>query len=1018
MAVPTLAERISESFVAWESRGRGWQLAPYYVSLEPPYRPFFLLPHIGSGSGHIDDGHRPTFLSSLVEKAVAAFGGTANTPAPAALTFEEQEPFPAFPRDTLVTRRILVPADFTARADVMAQLLTALTAGVHPVSLEIVGRAGKVEIQIAASDADAARVAASISGYLPDVSVIDESDLLDGVLLSPETSFVVDFGYADEFFLPFNGIRSFHADPYIPLIAALAEAREGETLCFQVLFESPRNPWRVGIMQAVTAPDGKPLFSDAPEFVPLAREKVSRPLYACVLRLAANVATHERAVELIRGTGAFFAQLSRPGGNQLMPLSNDGYPDDAHELAFLRRESHRPGMILSADELLALVHLPDASVRHEAFVRDERRTKALPAIAKGHPFVIGENVHRGVREPVTLGTAERLAHTMIVGASGTGKSSLLVNMIRQDIERGEGVLVLDPHGDLIDDVLAHIPESRADDVIVFDPSDEEYPVGFNVLDAANEQERILLASDLVGIFARLSTSWGDTMGTVLSNAVVAMLESSEGGTLLHLRRFLIDDGYRNAFLKTVQDDEVLFFWKKEWPLIGSRSIGPILTRLNTFLRPKIIRHIVGQRRPRLRLSDVMGERKIFLAKLSQGLIGNENAYLLGSLILSRFLQLALARQSLAKESRHPFWIYLDEAEHFVTPSVASLVTEARKYGVGMTLAFQTLSQLRSVPQVEQAVLGNAHIRIAFRVGDDDARKLADGLSTFDAKDLRNLARGDAIARIGPASQDFNLRTIAIEPMPEELAAERRLDVQNRSREAYAVPVLNVAEELAELRKTVEVEEGTDQLTKASPARERERAELPESPTTPTTPARANRTQTQPRPEPPLLGKGGQEHKYLQYLIKRLGEERGFRGAIEEPIAGGQVDVALRRDDFAIACEVSVTTSTGHELGNVRKCLEAGFAQVWLIVPDKKRCGTLARAVAELPDAGSVQCLRVEELPAALDACTPSPPPTEQIVSGYKVKASRSSSSGAEDVQRRAAIAEVLARSMLKRRKES
>lgn len=684
----------------------------------------------------------------------------------------------------------------------------------------------------------------------------------------------------------------------------------------------------------------------------------------------------------------------------------------------MRRESHRTGMIVSADELLALAHMPDASVRHNALARDERRTKALPAVAKGHPFVIGENVHRGIREPVTLGTTERLAHTMIVGASGTGKSMLLVNMIRQDIERGEGVLVLDPHGDLIDDVLAGVPAHRADDVILFDPSDNAYPIGFNVLDAASERERILLASDLVAVFARLSMNWGDTMGAVLSNAVIAMLESSDGGTLLHLRRFLIDEAYRTAFLKTVADDEVLFFWKKEWPLIGARSIGPVLTRLNAFLRPRLIRHMVGQRRPKLRLPDVVDGQKVFLAKLSQGMIGNENAYLLGSLILSRFVQLALARQSEAKSTRKPFWIYLDEAEHFVTPSVAALVTEARKYSVGLTLAFQMLSQLRGVPQVEQAVLGNAHTRIVFRVGDDDARKLADGLSAFDAKDLRELGLGEAIGRIGAASQDFNLRTLLAEPISEVIASERRLDIQTRSRERYAVPVVRVIAELAALRETTEVE-STNGTLNEEPA-----SVAPWSVDAPTpTIARAaspplDRTRLLPRTEAPLLGKGGQEHKYLQHVIARLSVERGFRAEIERPIPDGQVDVALYSERLSIACEVSVTTATEHELGNIQKCLAAGFSQVWLIIPNPKRRAALTRAASKLSRAASIKCLGIEDVSEALEACAPQPRPADQMVGGYKVKVSRGSSSPEDKAQRRAAIAEVLARSVTKVRNHS
>jgi hypothetical protein len=1018
MAGTSLVERISTSFSAWECRGRGWQLADYPVALEPPYRSFFLLPVPGVDHKHIDDGRRPTFLSSVFERTRDWLKGSDPPAEPDVSPYEEQTPFPAFERDGLVTRRLLVPSDFTARPAVTAQLLAALTTGMHSVALEIIGYQGKVAVQVVASVADAEQVAASINGYLPDVAAIESGDLLSDAWPDAGEKLIVDFGYDDEFFLPFAGAQAFHADPYVPLVAALARAQGGEALCFQVLFERACNPWRKAILEAVAAPDGSALFGDAPEFVPLAREKTAHSLYACIVRLAAQSSTRDRMLDLIRGAGAFFSQLARPGANRLVPLTNDDYPDSLHEYAFLHRETFRTGMIVSTDELMALVHIPDASVRHEAFARDERRTKAVPPAARGHALVIGENVHRGIRELASIGTAERLAHTLIAGASGTGKSTLLLHMILQDMERGDGVLVLDPHGDLVDDVLARIPNNRSDDVVVFDPADESWPVGLNVLDAATDRERILLASDLVGVFQRLSTSWGDTMGTVLSNAVLAILESTEGGTLLHLRRFLVDEAYRNAFLKTVHDEEVLFFWRKEWPLIGSRSIGPILTRLNAFLRPRLIRHIVGQRRPRVRLSEVVDGNKIFLAKLSQGLIGEENAYLLGSLILSRFLQITLARQSVSREARQPFWIYLDEAEHLVTPSVASFVTGVRKYAVGMHLSIQHLAQLRSLPQVEHAVLGNAHTRIMFRVGDDDARKLADGLSAFDASDLRNLAKGEAIVRFGEGRNDFNLATFPIASLEEEIGDKRRQETVARSRAQYAAALPDLMVELDQFR------EGADSASKPSPHAPRNA----QSPRPPEKEASVAPVGAEPASKPAMprakeprethqLGRGGAVHKYLQQLIQRLAGERGFRATIEEPIKGGQVDVALRRDQISVACQVSVTTDVPHELESVRKCIASGFAHVWIVASEKRHKDKLSQAAAALSNASHIYVLEPCEIVAALDAIAPIETSTERVVGGYTVRATRRVTSYDDYERRQSIMASVIARSLRKGKKE-
>ena len=993
-------------------------MVDYPVSLEPPYRPFFLLPGTGPAIDHLDDGRRPTFFSALYERAAAALSGATAARSPPAIKYEENAPFPMLERGDLYVRRIQVAADFASPRNATAELLRALAQSCHPVSFELVGHAGLVVLQIVAASVDADHVFSSVTDYLPDAAVLGEGDLLLGTWDRDQPSLVVDWGLENEFFLPVACPRSFELDPYIPLVAALARAQEGETLCFQVLFERTINPWRSAILDAVTAPDGKPLFVDAPQFVPMAREKASTPLLSAVIRTAASANTRERALELTRAVGGFFAQFERPDGNAFIPLSNEQYDGDWHETALLARVSLRTGVLLSLDELTGLVHLPDQSVRHAALLRTERRTKVLPAIGRGHAFVLGDNLHAGVREPVSVAIDERLAHTVIAGASGTGKSTLLVNMIRQDLDAGHGLALLDPHGDLVEDVLATIPPHRIDDVAVFDPADEAFPVGFNIVAADSERDKILLASDLASVFKRLSTSWGDTMSTVLGNAVLALLESPEGGTLLTLRRFLSDDVYRAGFLKTVEDEEVRYFWKTEWPMIGTRSIGPLLSRLNTFLRPKLIRHIVGQKRPRLNLNMHLNGRKIVLAKLSQGLIGSENTYLLGSLILSRFLQLALARQSLPKAERHPFFLYVDEAEHFLTPSFASLITEPRKYGVGLTLAFQTLAQLRKEPEVASAVLG-AHTRILFRLGDDDARTLADGLSFFDANDLRSLSRGDAIARLGQATNDCNLRTYPPPATNAEEVHARREAVIARSRAQFAMSLAEVSDELAQFRTPIE-ESTAKSSPQAKPSPEQAPSAEEQRPQAgpPKVQIPSKPSQMQADASVPPLGRGGAEHKYLQHLIKRLAEERGFRAVIEDQVGGGQVDVALRRADVSIACEVSITTDPAHELENARKCLSAGFARVWMITPDKKRREKLAKTISALGAGERVACIGGEDLVTAFEALAPAPQTTERIVGGYKVKATRRITSYEDYEKRQAAMAEVIARSLLKGRKKT
>src|SRR6202012_1270945 len=233
---------------------------------------------------------------------------------------------------------------------------------------------------------------------------------------------------------------------------------------------------------------------------------------------------------------------------------------------------------------------------------------------------------------------------------------------------------------------------------------------------------------------RLSTSWGDQLHSVLQNAINAFLESDRRGTIADLRRFLIEPAFRNDFLKSVRDSEVVYYWQKSFPhLSGNKSIGSILTRLDAFLAQRPIRHMVSQPENRLDFADIMDSGKIFLAKLPEGLLGKENSHLLGTLMVSKFQQIAMSRQAQQVGSRRLFNIYIDEFANFITPSMAEILSGARKYRIGLTLAHHELHQLQRSPEVASAVMSHPYTRIVFRVGDDDAKKIADGFSFFESQ---------------------------------------------------------------------------------------------------------------------------------------------------------------------------------------------------------------------------------------------------------------------------------------------
>jgi len=947
----TLEERLTAQFYEWERRGRGWQVLEYPVELEPPFRPFLF--HYAESPPAVDDGRRPTFLSSLFESLSGASHGEkarAIQPVPA---FEPEEPLPeVFANDgDLVELQVALPPVVKTAKEAAERFLLSLKYCSRPVSFEIIGTEDSIVIELACREQDHAQVRQQLQAHFPESVITERPGFLDEQWDDAEPCVIVDFGLSHEFMLPLRTFRGFEVDPLVGTVGALVDLREGEVGLVQVLFQAARYPWAESVLRAVSDWEGRAFFADAPQMLALAKEKIAQPFFAGVIRVAAQGHTSARAWQIVKALGGSLAQFANPTSNELLALSNDGYDDRHHALDLLARRSRRSGMLLNADELVSLVHLPSASVRVPKLKREERKTKAAPAIVLGHRYVLGENSHAERTVSVSLSPDERSRHCYLIGASGTGKSTLLLNLILQDIEHGEGVAVLDPHGDLVEEVLGRIPESRARDVVLLDPSDEDYPIGFNVLKAHSEIENNLLGSDLVAVFRRLSTSWGDQMTSVLGNGVLAFLESEEGGTLVDLRRFLIEADFRRRFLKTVRDPEVVYYWEKSFPFLVGKPQGPILTRLDTFLRPKLIRYMVAQKENRLDIGTIMNEGKIFLAKLAQGTIGEENAYLLGSLLVSKFHQLAMSRQQTVAAARKDFYLYIDEFHNFITPSMAAILSGARKYRLGLILAHQELQQLRSRnDDVASAVIANPYTRICFRLGDYDAKKLEDGFSYFEAKDLQNLEVGEAICRVERAEYDFNLKTLPLTPIDSKISRKTREQITALSRARYAMP----REAVEALLKPLEPQPAAIPAPDAAPPRHGREEDSSsqhkvlvkaEKPGLPTEAGKELVPLAQSSP-----GRGGPQHKYLQDLIKRRAESKGYHVTIEKPILDGlgSVDVALEKEGRSIACEISVTTTVEHEAGNIQKCLAAGFEYVVLVSSEKKTLTKASKVVkAEL-----------------------------------------------------------------------
>jgi predicted DNA-binding transcriptional regulator AlpA len=980
-------EALTRQFYEWEMRGRGWQVWERPVALEPPFRPFFGHFLSVNQAPATDDGRKPTFLSNLVD---GLFKGR-NTGSGGTTISDDIEPSPTCIEDhtPLVEMQAVLPPETKITKDAAGQFLMSLGDVSRPASFEIVGTSDSVLVQLASAPRDERQMREQLQAYFPETLLSERKGYLDAVWdqTGRKGTAVVEYGLSKEFMRPLRCFDRFDPDPLAGMIGGMAELDPADTALFQVLFVPVRHSWSDSILRAVTDDAGDPFFMDDPGIVKLASEKISAPLFAAVIRVAAQSPKSARAWRIAEGLGKSLRQFADAASNELIPLANDKYDEEQHRDDVVTRRSCRSGLLLNRDELVSLVHLPSASARSAKLKREERKTKAAPSLAFGRLLWLGDNHHAGKTVPVSMSAEQRSRHMHLIGASGSGKSTLLLNMIVQDIQNGEGLCVLDPHGDLIEQVLCRMPEERIQDVVLLDPSDEAYPVGFNILSAHSDLERNLLASDLVSVFRRLSTSFGDQMVTVLGNAILAFLESSEGGTLSDLRRFLVEPGFRERFLGTVQDSEIVYYWQKEFPLLTGKPQGPILTRLDTFLRPKVIRHMVSQKEDRLDFAAIMNGRKILLAKLSQGLIGEENSYLLGTLVVSKLNQIATSRQNMAASARTPFYLYIDEFHNFVTPSLAAILSGARKYNLGLVLAHQELHQLTNRDSdVASAVISNPYTRVCFRLGDFDAKKLEDGFSFFTAKDLQNLSVGEAIVRMERAEYDFNVKTTPLPPVDADLTARRRERIVTSSRERYAAR----REDVEAIIRARYASPEAEAESRGRKTRIRLEVPLPGG-----KPAPAPQEETPSLPQTP--GRGGEHHKYLQQLIKRWAEARGYAVTIEKPILDGlgSVDVTLEKGGRMIACEVSVTTDAEHETGNVQKCLAAGFDEVILISSEKKILTSVRHALVAALSTAQYRQVKffapeeafsfIESLEAKSTIAVPTPPDPNELMTAKEVE---------------------------------
>ena len=658
---------------------------------------------------------------------------------------------------------------------------------------------------------------------------------------------------------------------------------------------------------------------------------------------------------------------------------------------------------------------------------------------------------------------DRATHLYVIGASGSGKTKFLEFLIQQDIQQGNGFAVIDPHGDLVEDIKGFLAcyagyygEEVFDRVVVVDPTDPKYTAGFNPLERLPGVSVAEQAQELISAFRKIwADSWGSRMEDLLRSSLLALGEAEL--TLVELPRFLTSQGFRKRVLQQVSHPVAQDYFQR-FDTLTERAritwIEPVTNKINALLADERVSQLFASPKSTFQLREVMDSGKVLLVKLDKGRL-RDSADLLGSLILAKIKMAAFSRSDVPPRKRRPFHLYIDEFQNYATDSFSVMLSEARKYGLSLVMAHQTLAQVSS--ELRHLVLGNTGIQVYFRVGHQDAQVLANEAFVFSAHDVKSASmRGVRFRSPGEQrqllAQDIQdlpprvcyvkhkiegglvaLRTVDIEPAERVLGLDEDEYLEYLANLPIGRRYVAAREKLvADIAKRFQDLEAPDREVLHEEAAEREPSratdgEVIQRTTRPAVPTEIKPTRRQPPPEErvPVLPdenakeeilaftpKSSSQHRYLQTLIKRIAQERGFRVIVEEatPSKDGRVDVGLERNGRRIACEISITTGDEHELGNIVKCLEAGYDTVVLCSPDRKTLDKVKRLAAQRlaeSDLEKVLFLQPDELFFYLEQEAAREASKEERVKGYRVKVEYQPLAESEKQVRREAVGQVI-----------
>jgi len=518
--------------------------------------------------------------------------------------------------------------------------------------------------------------------------------------------------------------------------------------------------------------------------------KAEKQGFQVVIRILAKSSDSVRAVQLFEGIAASFRQYATAHLNAFS-LNIAKQPALVFQHFQERYLALKHEEILNIEELASLYHLPNTTGGATSlFVTTAGKLPPPPDLPIDEGTIIAKTNYRGSNQMFGIKKRDKRRHTYIIGRTGTGKTVLLRNMIVSDILAGEGVGLIDPHGETAEFILDHIPAHRVEDVIYFNPGDVEFPVGFNPIYVKDKGQRDLVADNIIGVFKKYFDSWGPRLEYILYNTILSALDS-QGTTLLSVQRMLTDIEYRKRVLSHVKDPMILRFWREEFSMIEknqkllSDAVAPIQNKIGRYLSPRIIRNILGQTKSTFNIREMIDNKKIFIANLSKGRIGEENTSLIGGLLIARIYTAAMERVEVPEDERNDFTLYIDEVQSFTTDAFVNILSEARKYRLSLVINHQFTEQLPI--EMRAGIFGNVGTMIGFSVSQKDAMVLAQEFAPYvTPEDILALPNYQLYLRM--TINDRISEPFSAVSMPFRYEAFGYKDIiKQKSREKYAVP---------------------------------------------------------------------------------------------------------------------------------------------------------------------------------------------------------------------------------------